>query len=110
MQTEKVIVALTALAQQSRLSIFRHLVQAGPAGAFAGQIADRLSIPAATLSFHMKELSHAGLVERESAGTFVRYTAKYAAMNDLIGYLTENCCGGDPSKCAPKTKSKVKKK
>lgn len=113
MQTQLAISALSALAQTSRLSIFRYLVEAGPEGAFAGQIADSLGIPAATLSFHVKELSHAGLVNRQSAGTFVRYTANFDSMNELVGYLTENCCGGKPDKCKPMclpTKKRTRKK
>ncbi len=99
MQTKAAISALSALAQVSRLAIFRHLVEAGPDGAFAGRIAEHLGIPAATLSFHVKALSHAGLVHRETTGTFVRYTANFDAMNALVDYLTRNCCGGQPEKC-----------
>lgn len=109
MQTRNAVSSLSALAQQSRLAIFRHLVEAGPEGSFAGQIAEHVGIPAATLSFHVKELSNAGLVDREQAGTFIRYRANFDAMNELIGYLTENCCDGDPSKCSPK-KLKAKNK
>ncbi len=109
MQTKNVLAALSALAQQSRLAIFRRLVEAGPDGLFAGQIADDVGIPAATLSFHVKELGNAGLVDREQAGTFIRYRANFEIMNGLVGYLTENCCGGDSSKCVP-PKSKAKKK
>lgn len=86
--------ALTALGHATRLAIFRLLVEAGPAGRIAGELAEALDVPPATLSFHLKDLSHAGLVEGESRGRFVRYRANYDAMDRLIGYLTRNCCAG----------------
>lgn len=95
--------ALSALAQETRLAIFRLLVQAGPAGAVAGQIAETLGIPAATLSFHLKTLAQVGLVHGRQEGRFVRYVADFAAMHGLIGYLSENCCGGDAARCAPRS-------
>ena len=100
METKSVLKALSALAQDSRLAIFRHLVEIGPDGAFAGRIAEALDISPAVLSFHLKELSHAGLVESEADGRFVRYAASFATMNALIAYLTENCCDGQPQRCA----------
>lgn len=95
--------ALSALAQETRLAIFRLLVQAGPAGLVAGQIAEALDVPAATLSFHLKTLSHGGLVRGRQEGRFVRYVAEFEAMHGLIGYLSENCCGADAAVCAPQT-------
>lgn len=90
---------LAALAQESRLATFRLLVQAGPEGLPAGKIGEGLGVPAATLSFHLKELSRAGLVQSKQAGRFVIYSADFSAMNNLVGYLTENCCDGNP--CSP---------
>lgn len=99
METKNIIAMLGALAQESRLATFRLLVQAGPEGLSAGKIGEGLGVPPATLSFHLKELSHAGLVQSKQAGRFVIYTADFSAMNNLVGYLTENCCGGNP--CSP---------
>ena len=103
METKDVVIALSALAQASRLAVFRALVQAGPAGLAAGKISEMTGIPPSSLSFHLKELSHAGLVSSEQAGRFVIYTAGFDAMNALVGFLTENCCGGNPCTpvCAP---------
>jgi ArsR family transcriptional regulator, arsenate/arsenite/antimonite-responsive transcriptional repressor len=95
--------ALAALAQETRLAIFRLLVHAGPAGLVAGQIAEALGIPAATLSFHLKALAHGNLVHGRQEGRFVRYLADFDAMHDLLDYLSENCCGGDAAACAPQT-------
>jgi len=95
------LAALAALAQESRLSIFRHLVEAGPEGSIVGPIADALDLPPATLSFHLKELAQAGLISRQQEGRFIRYVANFDTMNALIGYLTENCCGGKPELCGP---------
>ena len=90
---DRAISRLAALAQATRLSLFRLLVEAGPAGLAAGVIAERLGVAAPTLSFHLKELSRAGLVRASQEGRYVIYTADFAAMNGLVGYLTENCCG-----------------
>lgn len=90
--------ALAALAQETRLAIYRLLVEAGPHGMAAGAIAARLAVAPPTLSFHLKELAHAGLVTSESRGRFVVYRADYDAMNALLGFLTANCCRG--SECA----------
>ena len=92
--TSDAVLALAALAQASRLEIFRLLVQAGPAGMAAGGIAQSLDVPPATLSFHLKALAHAGLVESHQEGRHVFYRARFEAMNALLAYLTENCCGG----------------
>ncbi len=98
-ETTEAIGALAALAQESRLAIFRLLVVAGPQGLPAGTIAERLGLANATLSFHLKELNHAGLVRATPQGRSILYAARFDAMNRLIGYLTENCCGGNP--CGP---------
>jgi len=96
---KSVIESLGALAQASRLAIYRDLVQAGPAGRAAGEIGAALGLPPATLSFHLAQLARAGLVRARQDGRFVYYSADFAAMNGLVVYLTENCCGG--TACAP---------
>lgn len=101
MKTEAALAALAALSQRTRLDVFRFLVQAGPDGATVGSIADALDLAAPTLSFHLKALSHAGLVASQSESRFIRYTARFDAMNGLVAYLTENCCRGQPELCAP---------
>ena len=105
MKTSGVLVALAALAQGTRLAVYRLLVEHAPTGLPAGQVAVRLGIPPASLSFHLKELTHAGLIVPRPEGRFVWYSADLDAMNGVIGYLTENCCRSsavcDP-KCAPK--------
>lgn len=95
------VAALAALAQETRLAVFRLLVQAGPSGVAAGEISTRLDIPANTLSFHLKTLSQAGLLESRQEGRFIYYAAAYARMDDLIAFLTDNCCNG--GSCLPKT-------
>lgn len=99
MEMNQAIAALTALGHATRLAAFRLLVEAGPQGRMAGDIALALSIPNATLSFHLKELVQAGLVQNENVGRNVCYRANYPTMNALLAYLTENCCAGsaDPS-------------
>lgn len=99
METKAVITALAALAQDSRLAIFRHLVQIGPEGCAASKIGEALDIAPSSLSFHMKELVHAGLVNSHQEGRFVIYAANYTAMNNVLGFLTKNCCGGNV--CSP---------
>jgi DNA-binding transcriptional ArsR family regulator len=94
--------ALGALAQESRLAVFRLLVQAGQQGIAAGVLGEQLGIPPATLSFHLKTLAHAGLIQSCSEGRFVIYSANYAGMDTLIAYLTEHCCAGDAAQCAPR--------
>ncbi|MBB3222058.1 ArsR/SmtB family transcription factor [Pseudoduganella umbonata] len=96
MQTKEVLAALSALAQESRLAVFRLLVQAGPAGLAASKIAEELDIAPSSLSFHLKELTHAKLLTSKQDGRFVIYAAEFSTMNGLIGFLTENCCGGAP--------------
>jgi ArsR family transcriptional regulator len=90
-----------SLAQDTRLALFRLLVQAGPEGLPAGVIAEQLGLPSSTLSFHLKELVHAGVVQSRQAGRFIYYSADFATMNALLGFLTENCCGGQPQACCP---------
>lgn len=99
MNTKNAISALAALAQDSRLAVYRLLVQAGPAGVPASKIGEQLGIPPSSLSFHLKELTHAELVIPKQEGRYVIYAANFATMNCLITFLTENCCGGNP--CAP---------
>lgn len=103
MNTKSAVAALAALAQETRLAVYRLLVQQGPSGMAAGEIAAAVKTSPATLSFHMKELAHAGLVTARQEGRFVYYAAQFAAMNELLAYLTENCCAADggPSACAP---------
>jgi ArsR family transcriptional regulator len=93
--------ALAALAQESRLSIFRLLVQTGKEGLAAGVLGEKLGIPPATLSFHLKTLTHARLIKSRVDGRFVIYSANFTAMDKLIAYLTEHCCAGDATQCAP---------
>lgn len=94
METTQAIDALSGLAQESRLAAFRLLVQAGPQGLPAGAIGEKLGLPPATLSFHLAHLVRAGLVRSRQEGRFVIYSADYRAMNALVGFLTESCCGG----------------
>jgi DNA-binding transcriptional ArsR family regulator len=96
METQTALTALSALAQESRLAVFRLLVQAGPAGMAASKISEHLDIAPSSLSFHLKELTHARLLASRQDGRFVIYSANVEAMNDLVGFLTENCCGGLP--------------
>jgi len=88
------VAALSALAQEHRLAVFRLLVQAGREGMSAGAIADRLGLPGSSLSFHLAHLTRAGLIAQTRNGRSLIYTADYAAMNALVGYLMENCCNG----------------
>lgn len=99
MENQDVVRALGALAQESRLAVFRLLVQAGPEGMAAAQIAEALDLPASSLSFHLKELHQAALVTQTRAGRSLIYAADFNSMNRLVGFLTENCCGGIP--CGP---------
>jgi DNA-binding transcriptional ArsR family regulator len=95
MDTTIALGALAALAQESRLAVFRLLVQAGPgAGMAASDIAAALGLPPSSLSFHLKELAHANLIRATPDGRFIRYSAQFDTMQALVGFLTENCCGG----------------
>ncbi len=99
METLQAIEALAALAQDTRLKVFRLLVEAGPEGLAAGRIGEQLDLPAATLSFHLAQLARAGLAQSRQDGRLVIYSADFQNMNELVGYLTDNCCGG--RSCAP---------
>jgi ArsR family transcriptional regulator, arsenate/arsenite/antimonite-responsive transcriptional repressor len=94
MKAMTAVTRLAALAQESRLAVFRLLVQAGPDGVSAGDIGAKLKVAPATLSFHLKELAHAGLIKPRQDGRFIYYAPDFRSMNELVGYLTENCCGG----------------
>ena len=96
MEADRVIRALGALAQEHRLAVYRLLVQAGEGGVAAGVLAERLGVPASSMSFHLAQLANAGLVSQRRESRSIIYSADYAAMNCLMGYLTENCCGGVP--------------
>jgi ArsR family transcriptional regulator, arsenate/arsenite/antimonite-responsive transcriptional repressor len=101
MEKPDVLAALAALAQETRLDIYRLLVQAGPDGLPAGQIGEKLSLPSATLAFHLKELKNAKLATCTRNGRSLIYAAEYSVMNDLLFYLTENCCGRPSPGCTP---------
>lgn len=96
MEEKDIVRALAALAHDLRLRVFRMLVVAGPEGLTPGTIAEQLDVPNATLSFHLKELTHAGLVTQERDGRSLIYRAAYEQMNAVLGFLTENCCQGQP--------------
>ncbi|MCC6829527.1 MAG: helix-turn-helix transcriptional regulator [Novosphingobium sp.] len=96
MESHAVIRALGALAQEHRLAVFRLLVQAGPDGLPAGALSEAVGLPASSMSFHLAQLSHAGLVGQRRQGRSIIYSADFAAMNALMAYMTENCCGGAP--------------
>lgn len=99
MEKTDALAALSALAQETRLDIFRLLVQAGPEGLPAGRLGEQLGLPSATLSFHLSQLRHAGLVTFQRESRSLIYAAEYAAMNGLLAYLTENCCRGELACC-----------
>jgi len=104
MKSAQVVKALAALAQPTRLAIYRLLVEHGTEGMAAGQVAEKLKASPATLSFHFKTLSHAGLVDSRQDGRFVYYAANFVVMNGMVAYLTENCCGGNHDACKPGNK------
>lgn len=104
MKNTDAVTSLAALAQDSRLSVFRLLVRNAPAGLTAGVIGEQLDLPAPTLSFHLKTLAQAGLVSMTQEGRFVRYRAEMDGINALIGFLTDNCCDGHPERCTPKAR------
>ena len=106
MEPKTAVAALSALAQENRLEVFRLLVQAGPSGLPAGQIAEKLGIAAPTLSFHLTQLKHAGLVHQRRDGRSLIYATNYDGMNALMGFLTDNCCAGSAVQCLPKLQRK----
>src|ERR671915_1612345 len=120
MEIKAAVTALAALAQETRLSIYRLLIEAGPEGVSAGRIAETLEVPGATLSFHLKELARAGLVSSRQEKQFIYYAADFGRMAELMTFLTENCCKRMPqacltvvetalgSCCSPKLKPKAK--
>ncbi|HYG90131.1 MAG TPA: metalloregulator ArsR/SmtB family transcription factor [Azospirillum sp.] len=103
MEKKDVLSALSALSQETRLDIFRLLVQAGPDGRAAGAIAETLAVTPATLSFHLTQLTHAGLIVQRREGRSLIYSADFDRMNGLVGFLAESCCGrpANPVTCAP---------
>jgi DNA-binding transcriptional ArsR family regulator len=106
-ETTQALQSLSALAQPTRLAVYRLLVQAGPEGLAAGVIGERLELPPATLSFHLAGLVRGGLASSRQEGRFVIYSADFQNMNSLVAFLTENCCGGAecaPAACQPTTK------
>ena len=121
MEIQSAVTSLAALAQETRLSIYRLLVEAGPEGVSAGVIAEKLDVPGATLSFHLKELTRAGLVSSRQEKQFIYYAVDFERMAELMTFLTENCCKGMPqacltvvetalgSCCSPKVKPKTKR-
>ena len=108
MDADAAIVALGALAQEHRLALFRLLVQAGQNGMSAGSLAEALSVPNSSLSFHLAHLNRAGLIDQRRNGRSLIYTTNYPVMNGLVGYLMENCCSGADSAPAASPKSERK--
>jgi ArsR family transcriptional regulator, arsenate/arsenite/antimonite-responsive transcriptional repressor len=104
MDIQSAVTQLSSIAQAARLEIFRVLVQAGADGVPAGSLGERLNIPPSTLSFHLKELSRAGMISSRQVSRFIYYSANYQAMNTLLAYLTENCCAG-VNECCPDVSS-----
>jgi ArsR family transcriptional regulator, arsenate/arsenite/antimonite-responsive transcriptional repressor len=109
MNSKQAVAALAALAHEHRLSVYRRLVEAGPEGLNAGTIAARLKVPPSSLTFHLQNLHRAGLVTQERRSRELIYAADFAEMNGLVGYLTENCCGGTSSCAAACAPAEVKK-
>jgi DNA-binding transcriptional ArsR family regulator len=101
MKTNQAVAALSALAQDSRLRLFRLLVRVGPEGMSAGAIANRLRIPPATLSFHLKDLVHAGLITARRNGRSIVYALRVEGIRALLAFLVADCCKGQPELCAP---------
>jgi len=99
MKAEQIVKALGALAQESRLAVFRMLVKRGPQGYSPGELSEKLGIPAPTLSFHLKELQHAQLVLSRREGRFLYYSANFETMNGVLSFLSENCCSLSDEDC-----------
>jgi DNA-binding transcriptional ArsR family regulator len=99
MKSTAIVKALGALAQESRLEVFRLLVKRGPDGYTPGDLSQKLAVPAPTLSFHLKELQHAGLVESRRDGRFLYYSANFETMHALVNFLTDNCCSLSDEAC-----------
>ena len=118
MDATQAVAALAAIAHEHRLALYRLLVEQGPEGLPAGEIAGRLNLPPSTLTFHLQQLRHAGLVTQRRLGRQLIYAADFAAMNGLVAYLTENCCGGaeacapacDPAKAAAEPRGRANKR
>lgn len=113
MDSKDIVRALAALAQESRLAVFRLLVKRGPEGYSAGEIGERLDIPGPTLSFHLKELVQAGLVTARKQSRYIYYAPAFERMNELLGYLTENCCSQGvacATVCAPSSATARKRR
>jgi ArsR family transcriptional regulator len=110
METTDAVTALGALAQDNRLDVFRLLVAAGPEGMPAGDVAKRLGLPPNTLTFHFDRLRMAGLVTVRREGRSMIYAAQFDTMNRLLGYLTDQCCGGQPEKCRPQKATAAKRR
>ncbi|MCE9521295.1 MAG: helix-turn-helix domain-containing protein [Alphaproteobacteria bacterium] len=113
MESKQIIVALEALAQENRLGIFRALVQAGPPGLTPSRLSDDLDLAPPTLSFHLAQLRHAGLITVTRTGRSLNYVAAYETMNAVIAFLTENCCAGAscaPAACTPAKTAKPKER
>jgi len=107
MQSKQIVAALGALGQDTRLEVFRVLVQQGPDGLSAGTIAQLLDVPPSSLTFHLQQLTHAGLITQRRLSRQLIYAANFATMNEIVSYLTENCCGGNAALCAPRFKPKT---
>jgi ArsR family transcriptional regulator len=107
MQSPEAVHALGALAHEHRLAIYRLLVETGPDGLAAGVIAERLGIAPSSLTFHLQHLQRAGLIDQKRASRQLIYAADFARMNALVGFLTENCCGGGQTACVPCTPQQV---
>lgn len=101
METKQAVNSLAALAQETRLAIFRLLIEAGPTGLSVGEIGAEVKAAPATLSFHLKELTHTALILARQDGRYIFYSANFEHMNDLLGFLSENCCARDGLSCAP---------
>lgn len=110
MKMKAAVQGLAALAQETRLSIYRELVQQGSSGLAAGALAERLGVANATLSFHLKELATAGLILPHQNGRFIYYAANYEAMTALLEYLTANCCAGEPCSATSRTTSPTRRR